>query len=100
MEYIYEVVFGLLLTRTTTATSSMILLGVGALRGHTIVLLLYMRVESRVAEIALAAAANERPAHIIVLTASLVAHLLIVRRVSIDVIGVHVIIGTHVIIVL
>ena len=89
-EYIDKVVLWLFFAGTTTSTPSVNCLRVGALGRLPFMLLLDMRVKSWIAEIALATATNECATNVIILTTTLIAHLIVVCRVPIDVIWVHI----------
>ena len=68
-----EVVLGLLLPGTSTATSSVILGRVCAFWWLSVVFLLNMCVEGRITQIALATAADEGASDIVILGTALVA---------------------------
>ena len=89
-EDIDEVVLWLFFTGTATSTPSVNRLRVGAFGRMPFVLLLDVRVEGWIAEIALATATDECAAHVIILTTTLIAHLIVVCRVPINVIWVHI----------
>ena len=78
--------------RPTSTPSRVILLGVCAVRWLPIVLLLNMRVQRRVTQIAFAAATVEGAANIVIFTSSFTPHLLKVRRVSVHVVWVYVVV--------